>query len=64
MKIREKERYGPVKTQILRTTPLPALGIAYCLASQDEQQRLVGMARNSGSDVAVFQTSRKSTSKS
>ncbi|KAI3723909.1 hypothetical protein L2E82_35671 [Cichorium intybus] len=74
-KMREKERlydflmglneeYGAVKTQILSTSPLPSLGIAYHLVSQDEKQRQIGTVRNSGNNVAAFQTSGRFSPKS
>lgn len=52
------DEYSAVKTQILSFDPLPCLGIAYHLVSQDEQQRIVGMARYLGVEASAFQTSK------
>lgn len=49
------EEYGAVKTQILSTDPLPTLGSAYHLVSQDEQQRQIGTARITSNETAAFQ---------
>lgn len=53
------DEYRVVKTQILSSTLLPALGIAYHLVSQDRQQIIVGMNRHSAGKAAAFQTSGK-----
>lgn len=52
------DEYNAIKTQILSSKTLPALGIAYHLVSQDEQQRTVDMARHPGGQASTFQTSK------
>lgn len=49
------EEYGGVKTQILSATPLPSLGIAYHLVSQEEnKKRQIDTSRASKNDMASF----------
>lgn len=49
------EEYNTVKTQILRTGPLPTPRTAYHLVNQDEQECTIGSARYTTGEAADFQ---------
>nr|GMD37430.1 Integrase, catalytic core [Ipomoea batatas] len=40
------EEFNTVKSQILSTRPIPSLGVAYHMVSEDEQQRLISSRLN------------------
>ena len=47
--------FSTIRTQILAMNPIPTLGMAYHLVSEDEQQRNVATGKKPTSDAAAFQ---------
>ncbi|KAJ0568794.1 putative RNA-directed DNA polymerase [Helianthus annuus] len=51
--------YSTIRTQILAMKPIPSLGEAYHLVSEDEQQKVVSMGKKTNTDTAAFQAFMK-----
>ncbi|XP_071739001.1 uncharacterized protein [Rutidosis leptorrhynchoides] len=49
------EEYNAIRTQILSSTPIPSVGAAFHLVSQDEQQRMIGNSRNNNTEASAIQ---------
>nr|GLL46286.1 uncharacterized protein LOC109154743 [Ipomoea trifida] len=48
------EEFNTVKSQILSTRPIPSLGVAYHMVSEDEQQRLISSMAKHGTEMTAF----------
>ncbi|CAA0836121.1 Unknown protein, partial [Striga hermonthica] len=53
------DTFNTIRSQVLSTTPLPSLGVAYHLVAEDERQRLIVNSRNPTIDGAAFQVQRQ-----
>nr|GMD71467.1 Integrase, catalytic core [Ipomoea batatas] len=55
------EEFNTVKSQILSTRPIPSLGVAYHMVSEDEQQRLISSTAKHGTEMTAFHVQSESS---
>nr|GMC80266.1 Retrovirus-related Pol polyprotein from transposon RE2 [Ipomoea batatas] len=58
------EEFNTVKSQILSTRPIPSLGVAYHMVSEDEQQRLISSTAKHGTEMTTFHVQSRRVEKS
>nr|GLL16801.1 uncharacterized protein LOC109166102 [Ipomoea trifida] len=58
------EEFNTVKSQILSTRPIPSLGVAYHMVSEDEQQRLISSTAKHGTEMTAFHVQSRRVEKS